>query len=84
MICLQKASIPAPFFSRPKSALMIDRKCEKRRRSLPAPDSTFREFDLKGDRRVELSLRAPLETTPFLRITGTCSTTAAAASEIEV
>ena len=36
--------MPAPNFSRPKLVLMMDCGCEKRRPSLPAPDSAFREL----------------------------------------
>ena len=44
IIRLQKASMPAPNFSRPKLVLMMDCRCEKRRPSPPAPDSAFREL----------------------------------------
>ena len=44
MIRRQKVSIPAPNVLPPTPVLMIDYKHEKRRPSLPAPDSAFREF----------------------------------------
>ena len=83
LIHLQKASKPAPNLSCPKSVLVIDSMCEKRRPSLPAPDCVFRESDLEGDLRVEFFLWAPLGTAPS-ESEAFASTAAAAASETEV
>ena len=73
IVLLEKGLMPAPNYCRPKPVLRIVCKGEKRTPSLPAPDNAFAIIDyLDGQLWAELFFRAPVGTTPFLRVGRTC------------
>ena len=85
---LQKVSMPAPSFSRPKPVLTIDCRCEKTRPSLPpslpAPDNAFRELMMSRITcESNSSSGRELGTLQFSGSVELAATTAAADSESE-
>ena len=85
MIRLQKVSLPAPNFSRPKPLLMIDLSIRK----LQAIGSSARQRvprvdDIEGDLKVDFSSGIHLKPLPSSELEAIAATATAAVSETQV